>query len=400
MKIILGAALVVLIALLGSRRTFTRVKLPLGARHLYLTGTEYALIGFCLGDRLLGLLDQQSLVGLNPLLYLSLGWIGLMFGIQLDVQQIARFPRHYFQLTVIQATVTLFLCFVPFSMLFYTIGELPLPIAIGSALALGAIAVPTGQSSLALVVREHRLRQSTVGETLAFVAGLDAVVGLLALGFVYGYWRTTAIEGSVIWISLTYLLISLGLGGVMGVLLHFLTRLRCTQEELLLFTVGTVVFTTGAAAYVGVSPLFVTAVGGFAIANGRGAKVRILRALTAMEKPFYIVVLIIGGAMVTLQHSWYVLLGLAGLFIILRFSGKTAGGWMASRVLSPPTPLPRSVGLGLISQGGISVAMVVSFHQTIGGSTSGVVLAMALVALLINELLSPRLAQQVIGKGG
>ena len=85
MKIVVGVALVILIALLGSRRTFTKVKLPLAARHIYLTGTEYILVGLCLGGLLLDLLDQASLKGLDPLLFLSLGWIGLMFGIQLEM---------------------------------------------------------------------------------------------------------------------------------------------------------------------------------------------------------------------------------------------------------------------------------------------------------------------------
>ncbi|MBW1872440.1 MAG: hypothetical protein JRJ19_10265, partial [Deltaproteobacteria bacterium] len=63
MKIVVGVALVILIALLGSRRTFTKVRLPLAARHIYLTGTEYILVGLCLGGLLLNLLDESSLKG-------------------------------------------------------------------------------------------------------------------------------------------------------------------------------------------------------------------------------------------------------------------------------------------------------------------------------------------------
>ena len=65
--------LIVLVALLGSRRTFTRVKLPLAARHIYLTGTEYILVGLCLGSQMLGLLDGKALQGLAPLLFATVG---------------------------------------------------------------------------------------------------------------------------------------------------------------------------------------------------------------------------------------------------------------------------------------------------------------------------------------
>ena len=114
MKSVLGITIIAILALLGSRWTFTRVRLPLGARHIFFTGTEYILVGVCLGPLLLGLMDEPTLHGLQPLLDLSLGWIGLMFGAQLDHRQVARFPRPYLLATLTQGLITWATCLLPF----------------------------------------------------------------------------------------------------------------------------------------------------------------------------------------------------------------------------------------------------------------------------------------------
>ncbi len=398
MKIILGAVLVVLIALLGSRKTFTRANFPLAARHIYLTGTEYIIIGLCLGSQMLGFLDEQALKGLDPLLYLALGWIGLMFGIQLEIVQIARFPRQYSLFAFLQALGAMLACFIPFIFLIeYVAGSSKDFVVIG-AIAIGAIAVPTAQSSLSLINKELKLHRSKLMEILAYAAGIDALIGLAIFGFLFCYVHTNSIFGVQSLISVQYFVVSIALGAVMGGLLQILTRLRCSQEDLVLYTLGVVVFSAGAAAFLMISPLFVTGVAGFILANVRGAKVRILRVLITLEKPFYIIVLLLGGAMLRFGDQWQIVLGLAAIYIILRIAGKALGGYVSYRLLRKPERLPVSIGLGVVSQGGIAVAMVVSFYRAFRSDMAGAILMIVLVAVFVNELLSPFLTRIVVRK--
>ncbi|NIU77486.1 MAG: hypothetical protein GWN71_29210, partial [Gammaproteobacteria bacterium] len=53
------------------------------------------------------LLTQQIIDQLYPFLALGLGWIGLLFGLQLDRRQLRQFPPAYLIVTVVQAGVTL-----------------------------------------------------------------------------------------------------------------------------------------------------------------------------------------------------------------------------------------------------------------------------------------------------
>ena len=165
MKVILGAALVIIIALLGSRRTFTKVNLP-WLPHLYLTGTEYIVIGILLGSHMTGVLDSGSIKGLSPLLHLVLGWIGLMFGAQLEIRQISAFPKQYFLLAILQAAFTLIICFVPFLLLMKLAGGTSPELAVLGAITISTIAIPTAQSSLALIQKDLGLRGNRLLELL------------------------------------------------------------------------------------------------------------------------------------------------------------------------------------------------------------------------------------------
>jgi hypothetical protein len=78
--------------------------------------------------------------------------------------------------------------------------------------------------------------------------------------------------------------------------------------------------------------------------------------------------------------------------------GKSLGGFVSSRVLKTPIRMPATVGLGLISQGGIAVAMIVSFHEAFASYMADAILLIVLTAIVVNELVGPFLARFVIKK--
>lgn len=401
MKLVIGITLIVLVAVLGSRWTFTRARLPLGARRILLTGAEFLVVGICLGELLLGLLDRSTLAGLSPLLDLSLGWLGLMFGAQLEYRQLTRFPRQYPSVALLLGGFTAAAC-LPMGFLLE-----PLPGAeerpwLG-ALVLAAAAIPSAQSSLALVVRELGARRDKVTEVLSYVAGLDALAGLALFGLVFTLPQTHAPLGPEQLFALQYLLLSLGLGGLMGLILHLLTRFGCSQAELLLFTVGSVALAAGVAAFLKLSPLVVTVVSGSVIANLKGERSRILQVLLPLEKPLYLVLLIFAGAMVRPVPQLALVLLLVLPYMALRGAGKVLGGFVGSLLFDRPVRLPRALGLGLTGQGAMAVAMVVNFQRGLSDQPAlaplcATVLLLVLLSLVLNELLSPSLARLVIGR--
>ena len=103
MKIFFALLLIIFLAFSGYHLTFRRIELPLFARKFYLTGTEYLFLGLLLGPQFFNLLDSQTLLGLEPLFALLLGWIGLIFGFQFEIVKLRRFPLEFLSAAIIES---------------------------------------------------------------------------------------------------------------------------------------------------------------------------------------------------------------------------------------------------------------------------------------------------------
>jgi hypothetical protein len=398
LKVTVGVALLVAIALVGYRRTFVALRLPSGARLAFLTGTEFILVGVALGDELIGLLDEQTVRSLTPLFSLGLGLIGLIFGIQLELDKLLRFPARYLPVAVIQAAFTMLVvswpCYLVLGELFGGDGRSILL----ASLVLGATAACTAQTALAMIGMEFKLRGAPVMNLLRYISSVDAVVGLVALGVAMCLMHTRPVVGLDVGIGLQWFALSVAMGTVMGFLLHLLTQVRCGEEELLIFVVGMVAFSSGIALYLELSPLFVNALMGMLAANLPGSKDRIFNLLVRMEKPFYIVFLVLAGAVWRPGSAWA--LPLAAFYLCLRLLGKIIGGYLAARTVADEPRPPLRLGLGLVSQGGIAIAIVMNYYQLSSAAVTDAVVNTVLIAVILNELASPSLATTVLRKAG
>ncbi len=401
LKVIVGVALLLFIALIGYRRTFVRLRVPVGARLIFLTGTEFIFVGVALGDQMVGLLSEEIVRSLTPLFSLGLGVIGLIFGMQLELGKILRFPVRYLPIAVIQAAFTMLVVFWPsYLILRKLFGDAGEPVLLAS-LVLAATAACTAQTALALIDREFKLRGSRVMELLRYISSIDAVVGLFVFGFAFCLMHTEPVLGFRPGPGLQWFVLSLSLGTAMGFLMQLLTRVRCSDEELLIFVVGMVVFSGGIALYFKLTPLFINTIMGFLLANLPGPKQRIFNLVVRLEKPFYIVFLILAGAIWQPGSPWA--LPLAALYLGLRFAGKVSGGYLAGRVVRSEADgahPPRRLGLGLISQGGMAIAMVMNYYQLSSAAVTGAVVTAVLIAVILNELAGPSLAQSVLRRAG
>jgi len=134
------------------------------------------------------------------------------------------------------------------------------------------------------------------------------------------------------------------------------------------------------------------------MANLPGANDRIFNLLARLERPLYIVFLMLAGAIWQPGSPWA--LPLAALYLSLRLLGKLGGGVLAARLATDDFHPPKGLGMGLVSQGGIAVAMVMDYYQLGSTELTGVVVTTVLIAVIVNELLSPSLARRVLRTAG
>jgi hypothetical protein len=404
MEPLVGALVIILVALVGARFSFATESVPLGPRLLFRTGTHFLIIGFLIGPSGLGVVTAEATRQLLPFLALGLGWVGFHFGLQLDRDSLRRFRAPYHVFAIGQAVLAF--------TLFLGVGWMALAIAgftdrTAHLLLLGAAstAAVTAPAGIAMV-SSNFLVKGRVRDLLLFVGSVDAWLGIVALQVGYSFYRADSVArdaGALSELSF-FLAVALGLGILCGIVFLWLVRVRPTSEELVLYLLGICAFSAGAALQWGLSPLFVAMVMGAIVANMARDRERISVVLRRWEKPVYVTFLLLAGALLQVPSWWVFPCALA--YALLRFVSKTvAAAVMVS--LTPFDPgVPRRIGLGLIPQGGISIAMaasgmlVYSDLQFRGLAAEATLLAVVVIGVILSELTGPFLTIRVLRHAG
>ena len=402
---LVSTLVLILLALLGARFSFSTERVPAGPRLLFRTGTHFLFLGLALGPVGLGFLSADAVVQLYPLLGLGLGWVGLLFGLQLDRETLRAFPGPLYVVALGQAALT-FVIFTGLALGASRWAGMEGTPLLALILAAGATAAVSSPAGIAMVSSNFLVR-GQVRQFLFFVASMDAVVGILALQLTYGYLHGTEvmpgfdIGGTAFWTAA-----DLALGLVCGILLLWLMRLRPGREELVLYLLGVSALVGGAALQLQLSPLVAATVMGAVVANFSRDRKRIYRALQQWEKPIYVVLLILAGAQLRPTTLWVLPLGLG--YFALRTLGKLAANALLVRTVSLPFDAPKRIGLGLVPQGGISLAMALSVVLTFSGASMSVfgypgvdlLFAVVVVGVVLSELTGPLFTHQVLRRAG
>jgi hypothetical protein len=400
---LVSTLVLILLALLGARFSFSTLRVPPGPRLVFRTGTHFLFLGFILGPGLLGLLTQEAVQQLFPLLGMGLGWIGFLFGLQLDRRNLSHFPLGLHILAVGQAIlVFLFFLGVGWIALLATgqTGRVP-TMLLWVAAATACISTPAG---IALISTNYRV-VGKVRDLLFFVASLDALVGIAALQMTYALFPPGELGlGLTLVERLTWVVAAGGLGVICGILFIWLTRPRPGGEEMILFLLGIAAFAGGAALQLQLSPLFVSVTMGAVVANLSPEPQRVFKVLQNWEKPIYVVFLMLAGAMLSFSTIWIGVLAL--IYALLRGGGKVLGNLIMVRMLPLDFQTPKRFGLGLLPQGGISLAMAISAVLTYGTAelngvrAADLLFAVVVLGVILSELSGPFFTLNVLRRAG
>ncbi|MGD2152990.1 MAG: cation:proton antiporter [Gemmatimonadales bacterium] len=401
MNPIVVVLILALIGLLGAQLTFARRDTPLGPRISIAIGLPFLFVGFALGPHLLGVLSPDIVDRLNPLLALGLGWIGVLFGLQLDRDHLRQFPPRYLALAWLQAVVAFGIVFVAG----YLIADAWLPLRMEVVvLVVAATACVSTPAAIALISNAYKTR-GRVARLLFYIASLDAAVGIAALGLTHSAHHSGVLGGGGGVQSLfEWFAFSVLLGLFFGILFLSLTRVRPRTQELLLLLIGLVLFAAGTAFYLSLSPLFICMIAGIVIGNLSPMRRRAYTALSEWEKPIYIILLVLAGALLEFASWW--IAPLVAAYVGLRILAKWLGGLLASKLRPRDLNLPGTFGLALTPQGGISLAMAISFVLIYNptrpelSAAISVFFATLVIAVGITDLIGPFLVRAVLERAG
>jgi Kef-type K+ transport system membrane component KefB len=395
MKLLLAIAVIAVVALIGSRLSFYRRRIPLGFTTMLSAGTEYIFIGVLLGAAGFEVIDEAALATLKPAIFFALGWIGFLVGLQFNVKELRKLPHLYFSITAVEALVTFALVATIAAMVLRYLSDASWPVCLTAALALGSTGCVTSPTPLAIVAHSHKLSNVELVGLLRYISGVDGLFSVVFLAialsivpFVYGV--------STAWYApLHWLLLSAAAGAIPAFILVALNRARFSHQEFLLYLIGTVMFCAGLAAQMHHSPLVAGLVCGVVTANFCRHRTRALTVVEHSERSFYIIMLLLIGA------SWKphidMSLVLMLVYFLSRVVGKVVGAFIGTRIFRPRFRAPRNLGLGLTAEGGLSMAIVVSFSLIHTFEIGNWLVTVIVFSVLLNDLLSPGLIVSLFG---
>ncbi len=386
MKFFLAVIIITAIALVGSRITFLNRRLPIGFRHILLTGTEYIFIGLLLGSAGLNLMDQETLLKLDSFLLFGLTWVGFLFGLQFEVRLLRNLPRFYFSITAIQSGIAFILVTVFMYICMASLLHLPTGIMVLTAMTLGATASCSAQSALAIVNQNYRIPNKGLLELMRYISSVDGLFALVFFAIVLSLFPANGLNDFYFFKSVKWLGLSIISGVFPGIVLVILSKSRFSQQEYTLFLVGSILLCGGMAHQLNSSPLISGLACGIISANFCRHRLRALQIAVQAEKSIYILLLLIAGAMWQFKLDVSLVIGL--IYFLTRIFAKVIGAFIATRIYKPIYNVPAKIGLGLISEGGLVIAIVLNF-RFFYPSVANSLITIVIFSVLASEMISP-----------
>lgn len=366
----------------------------IGRHLLIVSGAEYLLLGILLGPQVSGLMTPQTLRTFIPFMTLALGWMGAMVGMRLYLPGMVRLRGVFYRLAFVQSLVTLVVvsgaCMLVLQWLF---GVTP-GYALMPALVLGAIGTSSASDAVQLIVQRLG-RRSVVVRQIEVAVGMDSLIAIATLTAVFCLNHVGTPQLARAPTAVEWFVISCAVGVTGGALFHLFLGEERHPDRLFISLAGAIIFVTGAASFLQLSPLLPGLLMGAILANTSRNRQQIEAVLHSVERPLYFVLLLCGGALWTPGGSgaWFIPVL---VFLVARMLSKVYVARLAARFNDMTGVLGPNWGRALIGQGGLALAIAFNYLIESNSYFPDIIFTAAVVSVLLTDLASARLMQKVV----
>lgn len=381
-RIILALVALLALSYLGAHPWVRRMERRLRIAQLVTAGFPFVALGIVLGLPSVGILTDSVLEILSPLLGFGLGWIGFTAGFRLNVRELDGLPKG-------TARAVGFATALPFGLIVATASLLLLassdwselslksPSFLRDALILGTAGAMTAQQAARLLGDAAREQRSLLR--------LEELAGMVGLAFIAAYFRP---QGDAVGWQLpgtAWIFLTVGLGVILGVLAYMVLLRSTSPAESMLLLLGTVAFGSGFGASLFLAPMVVCFVAGVFISNIPGDhRPRLREALARLERPIYLLFLVIVGAIWEFGdwRGWVLL----PFFVGARLVGK----WLAETLIPKTTEISPGADHWTVRRapiGQLSIAIVVSAQLLFPEAAIPILETAVLGGAILTELL-------------
>jgi PTS system fructose-specific IIC component len=360
--------------------------------------TGKILAGVLIGGSVLGLITEESIHLLQPVMDFALGLMAVAVGSHLNFRRLRVARRRLLTLLLLEATLTPLIVFGGLTTL--------TDVSWMTALLLATIAISTAPATVLAIVKE-------TGSRGAFVTTLIAAVALnnLACIILVDLSRTlarasmepssTSSLAASLMAPLGDIVLSLLLGFIVGVMLIVATHRIVRTDRLSAMSLIAILLTTGLTAHLQLSVLLACLCLGVTLSNLTPDKEEIgHKVFDSFEAAIFTVFFTVAGMELHFES-----LAVGGLLAVITFVGRLLGkvtaGYLGMRLAGATPRYRQLIGMSLVPQAGLAVGlMLLVTEDPAFKSIREVFLAVLLATVLMNETIGPILTRMGLARSG
>ena len=376
--------------------------------------TAYLVAGlllgpYCLGGLGIGGMGFQTMEQVEAQRILTqtvLGFIAFSMGNEFRLSQLKNMGGKAIFIGVVQAVVTTLLVDAVLIGLHFAF---PSVLSMSSAIVLGAIASATAPAGTLMVVRQYKA-DGPLTRLLMLVVAIDDAVGLLLFSVSFGI--AMAMESGAVSVigvvvePIVEIVLSLGLGALMGVLLDQVEHLFHSRSKRMTISVAFVLLTVGLSMvkftafgiHCGFSLLLVCMMTGTVFCNVCDTSEELMERVERWTVPLNVLFFVISGAELDLQVLASPVTLLVGIiYIAARSAGKYLGAFSSCKAVKCSEKITKYLGITLLPQAGVALGMAMTATALSDGP---LVRNVILFSVLVYELVGPALTKRSLTLAG
>ena len=423
MSIYLYIAILLIVGLF-STRLMKLLKLP--------NVTGYIITGILIGPFVFGLFfnnftyegikESPIYLYIDKISWIStvaLGFIAFSIGTNFKKSILKTVGKKVIVITIFEALGATLLVIIALLVAHYT---MPDKVPLSMVLILGAIASATAPAATLMIIKQYKAKGPLV-DTLLPVVALDDAAALILFAILFQIAKGLTLgEDLNIYLSLIKpwieIIISVGLGLVIGILISLLNKLFKSRNNRLVLCIFTVFAAVGLyflfkEPYLGnfeLSSLIMCMMAGAIYTNlSKDREEHTLDLLDRFTSPLYMIFFIISGANLDLtifgSKKAVIVVIVAAIYIIFRVLGKYSGAYLGARVTKSEPKVRKYLGLTLIPQAGVAIGLATTANNMFSSNPATselgeLIIAIILTSTLVYELVGPLVSKYALTKSG
>lgn len=387
MNTILGFGFILLTGLF-SARLINKIRFP--------AVTAYLLLGILIGPSVFKLIPKDIIASSGLISNIVLGIIAFGIGQNFSRDNFRKIGKSVIWISILEACGA----WIFVTLVFLIILRQPFYLS----LLFGAISSATAPAATVMVIREYHAKGNFTDTLLGVVAIDDAwcliifAISLAISQAIYAHMLATFFLIKVFFNSILSIFGAFILGGIVAILLTYLSRYLRTQTELLIFTLGFVFLNIGIAIWLKLSVLLANMFLGAILVNIHKTSLNFFDSLKTIDSPLFLLFFVLAGA--NLEIGILGKLGLIGLaYLIFRVMGKMIGAGIGARISDASRSIKRYLGLGLVPQAGVALGCALIAKNDFP-KVGGMIFTTIIATTVIYELVGPLCTKYALQKAG